>query len=223
MARVRRRGASTIRCTVVAFAVAWSSLALAQPSSLPSSESRPLAGPRAASPTRPVAATGEGSLLTTGLALAGVVGAILVIGLIVRRAAQGRGGLMAQLGPGGRAPAGVLEVLGRYPVARGASLVLLKLDRRILLVSQTHTRRSGVTMSTLAELTEPEEVASLLIKTREEEGASMAQRFQEILSREGLAETEPPRAEPSARLLALRGRVHDIALPRQPLAQGVRA
>ncbi len=222
MARVTLRSARTIRCIVLATAAAWSSLALAQPSPLPS-ESRPLAGPRAVSTTRPPAAPGDGSLLTTGLALAGVVGAILVIGLIVRRAAQGRGGLMSQLGPGGRAPAGVLEVLGRYPVARGASLVLLKLDRRILLVSQTQTRRSGVTMSTLAELTEPEEVASLLIKTREEEGASMARRFQEILSREGSLDTEPPQAEPSPRLLALRGRVRDIALPRQPLAQGVRA
>ncbi len=203
--------------------MAWTSLALAQASGAPS-ESRPLGAPREGHPARQAADAGDASILTTGLALAGVVGAILVIGLVVRRAARGQGGLMAQLGPGGRAPAGVLEVLGRYPVARGASLVLLKLDRRIVLVAQTHSRRSGVSMSTLAELTDPEEVASLLIKAREEEGASMARRFQDIISRESdVLESDTPRDDPSPRLLALRGRVRGIALPRQPLAQGGQA
>lgn len=203
--------------------MAWSSLAWAQPK-LPAIESRPLGGPRASQPAPRPAGVGDASMLTTGLALAAVVGAILVIGLVVRRVARGQGGLMSQLGPGGRAPAGVLEVLGRYPVSRGASLVLLKLDRRILLVAQSQGRKSGVSMSTLAELTDPEEVASLLVKTREEEGASMARRFQAIISRESdVLESDAPRNDPSPRLLALRGRVRGMALPRQPLAQGGQA
>ena len=64
----------------------------------------------------------------------------------------------------------------------------------------------------------------LLIKAREEEGASMARRFQDIISRESdVLESDTPRDDPSPRLLALRGRVRGIALPRQPLAQGGQA
>lgn len=85
-------------------------------------------------------------------------------------------GLAAQLGVGGRAPQGVLEVLGRYPVSRGHSLVILKLDRRVLLVGQSP---SG--FSTLSELTDPEDVASILIKTADDHGRSMNRKFSELL------------------------------------------
>lgn len=58
---------------------------------------------------------------------------------------------------GGPRPSGVVEILARYPVARGQQLVLLKLARRILLVHQ-----SGAEMTTLSEITDENEVAALL-------------------------------------------------------------
>lgn len=126
-----------------------------------------------------------GHMVQTVLTLGAVVGAILLAGAGVRRLARAKGGLLSQLGAGGRAPAGVLEVLGRYPISRGSTLVLLKLDRRVLLTCQTLGRKAGgPSMTTLCEITDPEEVASLLMKTREEEGDSLAKKFQAILSKE---------------------------------------
>jgi hypothetical protein len=59
--------------------------------------------------------------------------------------------------------------------------VLLKVDRRVLLISQSSTRTGGVGMQTLCEITDPEEVASILIKTRDDEEASKAKTFEKIL------------------------------------------
>ncbi len=119
---------------------------------------------------------GGGWLVQTGAALALVIALIFTIKWAAQRLARHAGGLAWQLGPAGRAPSGLLEVLGRFPVSRGHSLILLKLDRRILLLGQS---ASGFT--TLSQVTDPEEVASLIIKSRDDEGASMAARFNEIL------------------------------------------
>ncbi len=93
---------------------------------------------------------------------------------------------MGSIGPGGRAPSGLLEVLGRFPVSRGCTLVLLKLDRRVLLVSQTASRQ-GSGMTTLCEITDPEEVAAILVKARDEEDESQARKFEAMLRGEGNA------------------------------------
>lgn len=122
------------------------------------------------------ATSGVGWWAQTGAALVLVIGLILALKWGAQRLARRASGIAWQMGPAGRAPSGVLEVLGRYPVARGQSLVLLKMDRRVLLLGQT---ASG--FSTLSEVSDPEEVASLLIKTRDDEGASMAARFNELL------------------------------------------
>jgi len=119
-----------------------------------------------------------GSVGRTIAALAVVIVAIFVARLIIRAISRGAGGLASQLGPAGRAPSGVLSVLARYPVARGQSLVLLRMDQRVLLLSQ-----STAGFQPLAEITEPEEVASLLTRTRDEEGASLAARFTSMLRR----------------------------------------
>jgi flagellar biogenesis protein FliO len=95
---------------------------------------------------------GLGDIGGTIVALAIVVGLILLLGAVARRFG---GGVLAR---GGR-PSGVIEVLARYPIARGQSLVLLKLHRRVLLVHQT-----GSAMTTLTDVHEPEEVASLLAR-----------------------------------------------------------
>jgi len=95
---------------------------------------------------------GLGDIGGTIVALAIVVGLILLLGAVARRFG---GGVLTR---GGR-PSGVIEVLARYPVSRGQTLVLLKLHRRVLLVHQ-----SGSAMTTLADVHEPEEVASLLAR-----------------------------------------------------------
>ncbi len=125
-----------------------------------------------------------GSLIRTVLSLAIVVALIVLCAAIVRKVAATSGGLAGALGPGGRAPSGLLEVLGRYPIARGQTLVLLRLDQRVLLLSQNSGRlRAGAGgFATLAEITDGAEVASILTQTRDEEGDSMAARFRTILS-----------------------------------------
>ncbi|MHC4083257.1 MAG: flagellar biosynthetic protein FliO, partial [Planctomycetota bacterium] len=83
-----------------------------------------------------------------GGALGAVVALLLVLRVMVRR-------LGGPLTGGGR-PSGVVEVLARYPVARGQQLVLLKMCGRIVLLHQTKTG-----MATLSEVTDPDEVAAL--------------------------------------------------------------
>ncbi len=82
-------------------------------------------------------------------ALAVVLGLLFGLRAVVRRSRWA-------LASGGR-PSGVVEILARYPVARGQHLILLKLARRVLLV-----HRSGSTMTTLSEVSDPDEVAALL-------------------------------------------------------------
>ena len=123
-----------------------------------------------------------GTATTVGalLAVLAVIGAVAVF---ARKASLRAGGLWAALGPGGRAPSGILEVLGRYPVGRGCTLVLLKLDRRILLVSQSSGGKlGGVTMTTLCEVDEAEDVASILLKSRDAETEQSMQRFEHMLT-----------------------------------------
>lgn len=201
---------------------------VAQPASAPggahpaqrSNELRPLGpGPRTESAAK--AAPGEKPLwsqsLQTGAALAAVLTLVWGGAKLARRLSmRGGGGLLAALGPGGRAPSGVLEVLGRFPAGRGTTLVLLKLDRRVLLVCQTHGR-GNAGMSTLCEVTDPDEVAGLLLRTRDEAGETIATRFREHLEREG-AEPEGPGKEPPGRqpradregVSALRGRLETM-------------
>jgi flagellar biogenesis protein FliO len=148
------------------------------------SESRPLGAARQSSDAVPIAPSTTGPSVTDGwlgrtvVALAFVIGLAVVIRSIVRRVGRTGGGLTSQLGVGGRAPSGVLLVLGRYPISRGQTLVLLKVDRRVLLLCQ-----SQAGFQTLSEITDPEEVASLLVKTRDESGDSLSHRFNSLLRR----------------------------------------
>lgn len=117
---------------------------------------------------------------------------LLVVGLIILAAAAFRklsgmgGGLGAALGPAGRAPSGLLSVLARYPLCGGQTLVLLRIDRRVLLIAQTagsvFRGRPG-SMRTLCEISDPEEVATILQRAEDEQGESMAARFRSLLGR----------------------------------------
>jgi flagellar biogenesis protein FliO len=90
-------------------------------------------------------------IVRVGGALGAVVGLLLVLRLVLRR-------LGGPLTGGGR-PSGVVEVLARYPVARGQQLVLLKMGSRVVLLHQTKTG-----MTTLSEVADPDEVAALMAR-----------------------------------------------------------
>jgi flagellar biosynthetic protein FliP len=191
--------------------VMWTFAAFAQPAApQPGSpqptarEATPLGKPATAQPlpsadtTKPVIE--PASMWRTAAALGAVLALILVLAWIAKKLAA-KGSLPGALGSIGKAPApsGVLEVLARYPVCAGTSLLLLKLDRRVLLISQSANKglRSGATLNVLTELSEPEDVASILLKLRGEEQTRLAKKFESILSREeaitdqALAEVEP--------------------------------
>ncbi len=157
------------------------------------------------------AADSSGAYWQTVIALAAVLALIGVLAMIVKFAAKRSGGLMSVFAPTVKAPQGVLEVLARYPVATGTQLLVLKFDRRVLLVSQSSTKgwRSGATMQTLCELQDPADVASILIKTRGEEQASLAAKFQKMLASEDAEFGDRDSANPyamNAQASAARGR-----------------
>lgn len=147
-------------------------------------ESKPLGTSK-----QPVKATGSGIApaqssgwsdhwsVRTIVALGAVIALMFAFRWIgVKLGRSGAAGLAGQFGAGGRAPSGVLSVLGRYPISRGHTLVLLKLDRRVLLLGQ-----SAAGFTALSEITDPEDVASILVKTRDDEGASAAAGFSKLL------------------------------------------
>lgn len=183
--------------------------------SKPAIESRPLGAPtpttadadKAAEPKSTAAKSDASSMgiTRTILATAGVVSLILLLAGVFRKLASKNGSLASAIGAGGKAPSGVLSVLGRYPIARGTVLVLLRVDRRILLVSQTKLTGlsrfgSATTMQTLCEITDPAEVASILTKTGDLIGpnATMSARFESELEEASTMTHETPivRGEP---------------------------
>lgn len=101
-------------------------------------------------------------------ALAVIIGLVMLARFFMKRA----GGHIS----GGDRPSGVVEILARYPVARGQQLVLLKLARRIMLLHQT-----GSSMTALTEMTDPDEVASMLARLEAGSSGRTAERFQKVL------------------------------------------
>ena len=121
----------------------------------------------------------------TIIALGGVLLLIFGLAQFFKKLARSQGGLAGQIGAGGSAPSGILEVIGRYPITTGLTLVVLKFDRRVLLVASSAGTRGkharNATMQTLCELTDPEEVASILLKSRSASGESIASSFERAL------------------------------------------
>lgn len=132
--------------------------------------------------------------LAAVLVLIAMLAGFVVLLARVRGKMGGGGSLGASFGAGGRAPAGILEVLGRYPLARGLTLVLLKVDRRVLLLSQTRNGRfGGLALSPICELDSPEDVASILLKVRDADSASLTNKFASVfrsLDREAAEKVE---------------------------------
>ena len=129
-----------------------------------SMESRPLG--TAQTPHFGDAIGGPSSLTSTITSLAVVVAVIVVVGVVFKAISAKSNGLSSKIGAGGRSPAGILSVLGRYPLGRNQTLVLLQVDRRVLLLCQSASGKMGrgSAMHTLCELTDPDEVASILTK-----------------------------------------------------------
>lgn len=123
--------------------------ALAAGTSGAAPEGRPLVPASATSPDgeAPRARSMGDEAVRTAIALAAVLSVVLVVRHLVRR----RGGLATS------AAGGLVETLGRTPVGRGRSIVLLRVGPRILCVHEGPQE-----MRTLCEFTEPREVEPLL-------------------------------------------------------------
>ncbi len=178
----------------------------------PAIEKRPLLGsaipagayPAPGAPPAPgrdrSGATQDAGLVSMLLPLVSVLGLAAGCAVVLRTALRNSGALAASLGAGGKAPAGILEILGRYPVSRGQSLVLLRLDRRVLLLAQSHGGRAGgPAMTTLAEVADPVDVASILGKVQEAQDGSVTQRFRQLLQQAERGETPVDEPEPFRR------------------------
>jgi len=135
-------------------------------------------------PAEPMIPGGIGRTLG---ALGGVLALIFAIAHGVRHLARSRGTLASQLGAGGDAPSGIVEILGRYPLGRGQSLVVLRFGRRVLLLSNAPgSKRSGESrMTTLCELDDADETASILRAVAEARGESSSARFEQTLREVG--------------------------------------
>ncbi len=164
-----------------------------------SSESQPLGMPRSREQEQSIGDEVATPMMLgkefvrTIAALGGVLLLIFGLAQFYKRLARTRGGLSGQIGAGGRAPAGLVEVLGRYPISSGMTLVVLRFDRRVLLLSHAGSSRgkrgmggSG-TMQTLCEVDSVEDVASILGKVRDEAGESISASFERALHEAGNA------------------------------------
>ncbi|MDF1809897.1 MAG: hypothetical protein P1U42_09405 [Phycisphaerales bacterium] len=159
--------------------------------SLGRSESIPLGSPTPRStligsnePDPDASALDQGWVQTI-VALSGVLLLILGLGQVFKKLAKSQNGLAGKLGAGGSAPSGIIEVLGRYPISRGMTLVVLKFDRKVLLLSHASSSRGkwgkASSMQTLCELNDAEDIASVLLKARTASGDSIAQSFEQTL------------------------------------------
>lgn len=191
----------------------------AMPLGRPRSESEQATQAAASSRESTSPLTDPGNLTTLGSLLL-VLALIGATAWVVKRASR-NGTLMSALGAGGRAPAGILEVLGRYPISAGCTLVMLKVDRRILLLAQSGSGRSifgarsaaPASMQVLSEITDPEDVASILMKVQDDESRAANERFQGLL---GQAEREQTRIERRAERRG--GMIDSVDLRSTPLA-----
>lgn len=154
-----------------------------------------------------------GGAVRTATALIAVLMLLLGCALLVKWMGRkgylpsNMGGGMLGAGSGqARAVPGLVEILARYPVAGGGTLVVMKFDRRVLLINQMRSKgwRGPTEMTTLCELTSAEDVASVLLRTRAEEDSKRAAEFEAALRREDELMVREVSQEASARRGAAR-------------------
>jgi flagellar biogenesis protein FliO len=122
-----------------------------------------------------------GQVVPTALALAGTIAAIFLAKMLMKRFGNRLGG--------GKRPSGVVEVLARYPFARGHHIVLIKVGRRVLV---THQSAQGI--QTLSEFTSQADVADLIARC--EAGARGTEQFSfDSLLRNSDREFDAPNAQ----------------------------
>jgi flagellar biogenesis protein FliO len=112
------------------------------------------------------------------------LGAVLALALVVRHIAKKLVDPLAA-----RRPSGVVQVLGRFPVAKGQSIMLLSVGTRVICAHQAAGR-----METLCEFSDPQEIAQL--RTRIEAGTPGREKFERELVR-SLERDEPADAAPA--------------------------
>lgn len=134
------------------------------------------------------------TLSTVGGSLALVLTAFLAVMWLAKRGSGG-GNLVL--------PDGVLEVLGRAPLAGRQQLQLIRLGPKLVLlcVSPTGTE-------TLAEITEPEQVESLMAQCRRASRSHASDLVQQVLTRHGQADRSSIFAPPLAKQSVRPGRTH---------------
>jgi flagellar biogenesis protein FliO len=138
-------------------------------SALPANERRAL-GAAANNSSNAISSSGKPDsawLLNTLAALGAVIGLMLVLRAVVMRAVGKNAGTS-------RSPA--VEVLSRSVVAPRSNVLLLRVGRRILVVGETP---SG--LRTLSDVSDPEEVASLLTLIEAAKPNSVTQTFAQAL------------------------------------------
>lgn len=120
-------------------------------------------------PDKPTTAGNMGTVVISSLAI--VLGLFFLVVWISRRAF-----------PKSAAPLSseVLEIVGRCPLAARHQLQLIRLGRRLLLVSVTPDRAE-----TLAELTDPDEVNHLIGLCRQQQAGSITDSFRQVLHQLG--------------------------------------
>lgn len=157
--------------------------------------------PRVAEPTASELGTladgaRERGFMSEILPTAAALGGTLLVIVLTRSAIKRFGG---NLGPGKR-PSGVVEVLARYPVARGQQVVLFKVGRRILVVHQ-----GAQAMQTLTEFSAADDVADLLMRC--EAGSKNAKDASRDFSFDALLKTAGSSFEEDARAGRAAGRI----------------
>ena len=140
-------------------------------------------------------------LLPTALSL----GATLLVIVLARSAIKRFGGKL----PGARRPQGVVEVLARYPIARGQQVVLLKVGRRVIV---THQGAQG--MQALSEFSSESDVADLVARCEAGERAKSPFSFDALLRQSDKSFDGKPTAAAAAKAAPARGRALD---PREAL------
>jgi flagellar biogenesis protein FliO len=100
--------------------------------------------------------------------LAAVLAAIGAIAFVARRFAGRRAGFGSQ--------SNLIEILQTFPIARGHAVILLRLERRVLLL-----HKSGQVMTTLCEISDAEEAGALLARIEEHSRPTFAHRLARAL------------------------------------------
>ena len=122
-------------------------------------------GPSSAKSEPPAASSGAFDITRVLLALAAVIGLILLLRTFARRMMPGAA--LHRASP-------AVKILGRCNLSARQSLLVIQFGKRLLLVGD-----AGANLNPLCEISDPEEVAAILAQARDE-SISVARRFESL-------------------------------------------